>query len=158
MRRPVQAGPVPDERTTSGRRLVHQRLLSVLFAAFLVLKLSLDRWPLTDVSMFRDRKPADVVPKRARFYGTRDGATFELSNRDFWLSEDEFNTRLRDEDDLARACGALAQSYNRRLVRRGLSHQQLTGAYTEREEIPRPGIAREPWHIHAECAVAADAP
>src|SRR5438445_7933923 len=105
--------------------------------------------------MFWERKPADVVPRRARFYGVRDGETFELSSRDFWLSEDEFNTRLRDEDDLAGACSALAQSYNRRLVRRGLSRQRLTSAFAEREEIPRPGVRREPWHVRAECAVAA---
>jgi len=163
MRRRVQEAPARDDRATPQRCLAQQRLLSGFFAAFLVLKLAegwfgLDSWPLTDVSMFWERKPADVVPKRARFYGMRDGATFELSSRDFWLSEDEFNTRLRDEDDLARACSALAQSYNQRLRRRGLSRQRLSGAYAEREEIPRPGVPREPWHVRVECAVSAGDP
>jgi hypothetical protein len=135
-----------------------QALLSVLFVVFVALKLAegtlgLEAWPLTDVSMFHARQPFDVVPIRARLFGVRDGATFELNPLDLRLSEDEFLTRLRDEEDLARACSDFARDYNRRLARRGRLAEQVTAAYATREEIVRPGFPREPWRIRVECAV-----
>lgn len=135
-----------------------QALLSVLFAAFFALKLAegvlgLEAWPLTDVSMFHARQPFDVVPIRARLFGVRNGTTFELEPLDLRLSEDEFLTRLRDEDDLGRACSDFARDYNRRLVRRGRSAERITAAWATREEIVRPGFERRPWRIRVECAV-----
>jgi hypothetical protein len=143
------------------RRPRPQWALSALFLTFFTLKvaegwLGLEAWPLTDVSMFLDRRPANVVPKRARLFGVREGMTVELTAADLRLSEDEFLTILRDDEDLGAACSTLVQSFNRRVTRLGATRMRITAAFAEREEIPRPGIPRPPWRIRAECAV--DAP
>lgn len=135
-----------------------QVLLSVLFAGFIALKLAegalgLEAWPLTNVSMFHARQPVDVVPIRARLFGVRNGAPFELKPLDLRLSEDEFLTRLRDDEDLERACSDFARDYNRRLSRRGRLAERITAAYATREEITRPGVERLPWRVRVECAV-----
>jgi hypothetical protein len=116
--------------------------------------LGLESFPLTNVSMFYERRPKDVVPIRARLVGVRQGETVELTWTDFGLNEDEFNTRLRDEDDLAQACGKLVQSYNRKRERWGRPAERLERAFGERVEVPRPGVPRAPWRIEAECAIA----
>lgn len=141
-----------------GGRPLAQWLLSALFVGFVAVKaaealIGLEAWPLTNVSMFLDRRPPDVVPIRARLWGVRNGETFELLPVDLRLSEDEFLTRLRDDPDFVGACSALVQTFNRRVTRIRAGHQRVTGAFAEREEIPRPGIPREPSRVRVECAI-----
>jgi hypothetical protein len=159
VRTSIEAAP-PGPRSLAGPQRCSAALwlVSILIVAFFCLKvaegwLGIESWPLTNVSMFYWRQPPEVVPKRARLFGVRGAATFEMTASDFWLSEDEFNTRLRDEDDLSQACGALVQSYNRRMLRRGRPQDRLTAAHALREELARPGVPREPWRIEAECDV-----
>jgi hypothetical protein len=136
-----------------------QWILSAFFVAFVLVKvaeawLGLERWPLTNVAMFLDRRPEGEAPTRVRFYGVRGGETFELGPGDFALTPDEFNRRLRDAEDLSQNCGELARLYGRRQKRR----RPLTAAYAQLEAIPRPG-ARSPasLSIRVDCPLAPSA-
>lgn len=129
-----------------------ERRLSLLFVVFLSVKLvegtfAVDEWPLTNVSMFRDRHPASEVPIRVRLWATTGEGWFELRERDYLLSEDEFKRKLRDSLDVGRACAELIEIYQRK----SRPHAQVIDAYAEREEIERPGVPRARKRTRFDC-------
>jgi hypothetical protein len=132
-------------------------ILSALFLAFLAVKvlegaLALDEWPLTNVSMFRDRHPPDDVPTRVRLWVDHGQGWLELRERDFLLSEDEFNLKLRGARDVESACKELIRIY----ARGARGKPRLLDAYAEREEIERPGVPRDIARMRFPCLPEAD--
>jgi hypothetical protein len=119
--------------------------LSGLFAAFLLLKVAeagsgIELWPLSNVSMFSQPRPAEIVPLRSRLVGTRGSGWFDLSGSDFRLSRDEFINRLRPTPGLARRCRELVAAFNHQTK---LPWMRIRDAMVTIEPIPRPGIATD---------------
>lgn len=119
--------------------------LSIFFAAFVALKIAegalrLDHWPLSNVSMFSQRQPVEVVPLRSRLVVTRGSGWFDLAPGDVRLSEDEFYNRLRPSDELAARCGTLLRSYNAKVAE---PWRRLRAAAVVIEPIARPAIPTE---------------
>lgn len=134
--------------------------VSILIAVFLGLKvaeaaLGLDRWPISNVSMFSERRPVDVVPLRSRLVATRGSGWFDLAPADVRLSEDEFALRLRPSDDLPARCGALIGAYNA-LTRE--PWRRLEAAMVTIDPIPRPAIPTDVAGRVATCVAPDDRP
>jgi hypothetical protein len=74
-------------RATRGRvgaMTVREWVASACFLAFIVLKLTellvpLESWPLSNIAMFSERRPAHVLPQRIHIYGRRGGQWVELT-------------------------------------------------------------------------------
>jgi len=123
---------------------VREWVASACFLAFIVLKLTellvpLESWPLSNIAMFSERRPAHVLPQRIHIYGRRGGQWVELTSRDLSLPDDELGTRLGSSPDLRLACGQLVAANNPRLG--------VIAAMVMVEDVPRPGTdARPEWH------------
>ena len=117
---------------------------SACFLAFIALKLveilvPLESWPFSNVAMFSQRRPANVVPQRIHLYGRRGDKWVELTSRDLSLTDDELDKRLRSSPDVRVACGQIIAANNPRLG--------VNAAMLMIEDVPRPGTdARPGWH------------
>ena len=124
-----------------------QRILSVFFVAFILLKLTeglarLESWPLTHNPMFSGYIPPKVIPHRIRLEGNRGGPWFDLEPSSFNLTRDEFVRLLYfDLGNLSSNCGELGRLFN---ASRRLPAHRLSALRAHVELIARPGVMGAP--------------
>jgi hypothetical protein len=121
---------------------VREQALSLLFAAFLLLKAAeavfdLESWPASSVSMFSGRRPASVVPHRSRIVATRGDESFELNAFELLLTRDEFGAALFPDPRVASRCQVLVDAWN---ARQPDPARRIRVARVLVEPIARPGV------------------
>ncbi|MFN2376295.1 MAG: hypothetical protein ABR538_07140 [Candidatus Binatia bacterium] len=122
---------------------VRENLLSVGFAFFVVLKVAevavgMEWWPVSNVSMFSGRRPAEVIPFRSRLEAWQDGKRRVFGRDDFLLSDGEMKAWLHPDAAVADRCTHLVASFNRRTA---LPSQRMRHAVVVAEPVPRPDVA-----------------
>jgi hypothetical protein len=134
-------------------------LLSVLFAAFVVLKvaegwLALEEWPLTNVPMYARSRPAHELPRRATIHALRRGAWFEMAPFHFGLNRDELAGRILYAADVGAACGELVRAFNAR--RRPIL--RVDAAYVRTVTVARPDAPERASDERVPCPLEVPAP
>lgn len=124
---------------------VREQALSLLFAAFLLLKAAeavfgLESWPASSVSMFSGWRPASVVPHHSRLVATRGDDSFELNAFDLMLTRDEFAAALFPDARVASRCQFLVDAWN---ARQPDPARRIRLARVEVQPIARPGVATD---------------
>jgi hypothetical protein len=132
-----------------------QWFLSACFLGFVTLKLAealvpIDSWPWSNVAMFSQRRPADVLPQRLHVYGRRGAEWVELTSRELSLTDDELARRLRNSANPRVACGQIVAANNPRLG--------VDAAMLMIEDIPRPGSGAPPRWQSTSCPLGGGPP